>query len=114
MADELDLTQNTWLFVMDVAAFDRPDRFQSAQGCFGGSQGPAALTIFEALFPGGVIAFNQVVAPLSADADVGFVHMPIDAGPAQMFLCALGQVRTELLHPAKYRRAINRDVAFSQ
>ncbi len=53
-------------------------------------------------------------APLPADADVGFVHMPIDAGPAQMLLGALGQFWTELLYPAIHRGAVNRNFALPE
>lgn len=35
------------------------------------------------------------VAPLAANADVCLVYVPIDAGPAQMFLSSLGQFRSE-------------------
>lgn len=42
------------------------------------------------------------VAPLAADADVSLVHMPINAGAAQVFFCSLGQFRTEFLNPAEY------------
>lgn len=36
---------------------------------------------------------------------------PIDARPAQVFLCTLGQFRAELLDRAIHRRATNRDAA---
>jgi hypothetical protein len=32
-ADELDLVSHAWLFVMNVAGFDRSDCFNTAQGC---------------------------------------------------------------------------------
>jgi len=35
LADEFYLPSNTWLLVMDVAAFDSPDRLNAAQHRFG-------------------------------------------------------------------------------
>lgn len=35
--DKRDLAQNAGLSVLDVAAFDRSDRFYAAQGCLCGS-----------------------------------------------------------------------------
>lgn len=37
-ADKRDLAKDTWLFVMDVAAFDGPDRLESAEGRLGRSE----------------------------------------------------------------------------
>jgi hypothetical protein len=48
------------------------------------------------------------------DANVGLVHVPIEAGPAQMFLGAFGQFGAELLDPAVDGRAINGDPALFQ
>lgn len=46
---------------------------------------------------------------LTPDADVAFVHVPVDAGAAQMLLSALGQFGTEFLHPSKHGRPVNID-----
>ena len=54
------------------------------------------------------------VAPFAADADVGFIHVPINAGPAQMQFCALCKVRARLLDPAINRRSINSHTALGQ
>lgn len=54
------------------------------------------------------------VAPLSADADVGFIDMLVDACAAQMLLGEFGQFWAELLEPRIHRRAINRDLALCQ
>ena len=66
-ADKRDLAQNTWLLVMDVAVLDGSDGFDAAQCRFGGSQGTKALVVSEEPFGGRMIAFDQVVAPLSVD-----------------------------------------------
>ena len=42
------------------------------------------------------------VAPFSADADVGLIHVPIYAGAAEMLFGTLGQFGTEFLDPSKY------------
>ena len=54
------------------------------------------------------------VTPLAANSDVGFVHVPIDAGAAQMPLGALRQFRAELLDSAIDRRSINRHAALGE
>lgn len=54
------------------------------------------------------------VAPLSADANISFVDMPVETGPTQMLLGAPRQFWAELLDPAKDGRAINRSVALCQ
>lgn len=51
------------------------------------------------------------LTPFSTDTDIGFIHVPIDARPTQMLLSAFGQFRAELLHPPKYGRPINHDIA---
>ena len=65
--DERDFAVDARLFVMDMAALDGADRFDAAQSCFGGSQGPEALPISQETLHRGVIAFDQVVSPLSVD-----------------------------------------------
>lgn len=57
---------------------------------------------------------SSEVAPLAADADVGFVHVPIDAGAVDMPLGALRQFRAEFLDPAIDRRSINRHAALGK
>jgi hypothetical protein len=54
------------------------------------------------------------VAPLAADADIRLVNMPIDAGPAQMFLGSLCQFGPKLLDPAIDRRSIDGNAALGQ
>ena len=66
-ADELDLPSNARLLVVDVTSFDCSDGFDAAQRRFGGSQGTKALVVSEEPFGGRMIAFDQVVAPLSVD-----------------------------------------------
>lgn len=66
-ADELDLTYDAWLLTMDVAAFDGSDRFNPAEGCLCRSQGSKALAASKEAFHRRVIAFDQVVTPLSID-----------------------------------------------
>ena len=65
--DERDFAVDARLFVMDMAALDGADRFDAAQSCFGSSQGPEALPISQETLHCGVIAFDQVVSPLSVD-----------------------------------------------
>lgn len=52
------------------------------------------------------------VAPPTPYANIGFVNVPIDARPPQMFLGSLGQFRPELLDPAEDCRSINIDATF--
>ena len=66
-ADELDLTSNARLLVVDVTSLDRSGGFDAAQRRSGGSQGAKALLVSEEPFGGRMIAFDQVVAPLSVD-----------------------------------------------
>jgi len=54
------------------------------------------------------------VPPLANDADIGCVHVPIDADTAQVFLSALGQLGTEPLNLSKHGQSIHFDTAFSQ
>ena len=67
MADELDLAQNTRLFVMDVASFDSSDGLDAAEGRFGRLQGSKALTVAEQPFHGRMITLYQIVSPLSVE-----------------------------------------------
>ena len=67
VGDERDLAFDAGSLVLDVAAFDGSDRFDAAQVCLGGSQGPKALTIPEQALHRGVIALDQVVSPLTID-----------------------------------------------
>ena len=191
--DKRDLAKDTWLFVMDVAAFDCSDRLYPAEGRFGCSERAEALAVPQQPLHRRMIAFDPIVAPfsvdvpdavkmrviavvdladdagvglrlvgtdrnrpmqtdtlnhlvekgfgrlrisargeakidhlavgidgtpevapLSADTDIGFIDMPVDACAAQMLLGALGQFWAELLDPAIHRRAINNDVALCQ
>lgn len=50
---------------MDVAAFNGPDRFDTAQVRLSRSKGLKALAVAEEPFHGGVIAFDPNVPPLS-------------------------------------------------
>ena len=47
------------------------------------------------------------VAPLPADPDVCLVHMPIDAGPAQMLLGAFCQLWSKLDHAEMHRKPVD-------
>lgn len=193
LGDELDLAFDPCLFVIDVAAFDSPDRLDPAQGCLGRSQGSKALTVAKEAFHGRMIALDQIVAPLSvdmpdtvemriiamvdlandpgvgrgfvchnddrpmqahplnrlvqkglcrlripscgktevdhlpvridgtpqvaplaADADIGFIDMPVDAGSAQVFLGPFCDLRTKLLNPAIHGRPVNGDPALCE
>ena len=184
--DEFDLAWDAGLFVVDMAAFDGPDRLEAAQGGFGGSEREEALAVAKEPFHGGVVALDQVVPPFSVDvtdavemrvisvvdladnapvgvrlvgadcyrpvephalnrivkkglrglriascgqpkvdhlpigidrapqvtplathADIRLVYMPIDAGPAQMFLGSLGQFGAELLDPSIHGRLVD-------
>jgi hypothetical protein len=178
---------------MDVAAFDRSQRFNAAQGRLGRSQGPEALMVSQQPFDCGVVALDQgvlpfsvdmsdavemriisavflsddqptpvgfvcdnrygsvepdaldglaqegpgrlcvsscgqadvndfairidrpsQVAPFAADADLGLIHMPVDACTAQMFLCSLRQFWAKLLDPAEHSRSVNSYAALCQ
>ena len=54
------------------------------------------------------------IPPFATNADVGFVHMPIDACARQVFLGPPGQFGAKLLHPAVDGRTANSDVALFQ
>jgi len=47
------------------------------------------------------------IASFAADTDVGLIDMPVDAGPAQMFLGSLGQFGAELLDPSIHGRLVD-------
>ena len=52
-------------FLMDVAAFDCPYRFDTAQGRLCRSEGSKALAVSKEPFDDGVIAFDPIVPPRS-------------------------------------------------
>ena len=49
------------------------------------------------------------VSPFTADTDVSFIHVSIEAGAAQVFLCPFDEFRSKLDHPAIHSRPINTD-----
>lgn len=54
------------------------------------------------------------ISPFAADTDVGFIHVPVDAGPAQVLLRSLRDLWPKLLNPAIHGGAINVDPALRE
>ena len=54
------------------------------------------------------------VAPFTADANVGLVHVPVDTGAEQMLFGPLGQFRAKFLNPTIDSSANNGDPSFHQ
>jgi len=54
------------------------------------------------------------MAPFATDADIGLIDMPVDAGPAEMFLGSLFQLGAKLLDPAIRGRSVDLYAALCQ
>ncbi len=116
--DELGFASDAWFFVMDVglveADRDRPmppNRFDRLA-----QKGPGGFRVP----PCGQAKTNHLairidrppqVAPLAADTDIGFIHMPIDACAAQVFPGSLRQFRAKRLNPAIRCRSVDHHAA---
>lgn len=73
--------------------------------------------------PGGETKIDQLairidrspeIAPFTANSDLGFIYMPIEACSAHVLLGALGRFRGEFLDPAIHGRPINLDPMLCQ
>ena len=62
LTDERDLASDTWIFAIDVAAFNGSNCFDPAEGRLCRSQGSKALSVAEKPLHGRVIALDDIVA----------------------------------------------------
>ncbi|MGX0976269.1 hypothetical protein ACSSVY_001983 [Roseovarius sp. MBR-51] len=92
--DKLQLAHVTCFLVLDVAAVDGSDCLDACQGCFSCLQQSKAPMISERLFQSGVVALDQVIAPLLVDmpdAVKMWIVSVIDlADDAPLALCLVG------------------------
>ena len=112
VGDERDLAFDAGSLVLDVAAFDGSDRFDAAQVCLGGSQGPKALTIPEQALHRGVIALDQVVSPLTIDTpnavEVWIVSLIDLTDDAPLAMCLVGHGCHRPVQPHTFDRFVEK------
>ena len=63
LVDEIEFPFDAWLLVVDMTVFDASDGFDAAEGGFGRSQRPKALSVAKQALHRCVIAFDAVVEP---------------------------------------------------